>query len=145
MNNIKEISDLIVNASASTGKPLTSIDFTVIHQPLRHKPLSLPSGKMAVYTFVYNGAFLKIGQANVNSKARYQSHPYNLGSANSTLAKSLVNDSSMSSIVNSSNVKQWIKDNCERFDVIIDAKHKKVALNFIEGLLQYKYNPKYEG
>lgn len=145
MSYIKEISDLIVNASASTGKPLTSIDFTVIHQPLRHKPLSLPSGKMAVYTFVYNGAFLKIGQANVNSKARYQSHPYNLGSANSTLAKSLVNDSSMSSIVNPSNVKQWIKENCERFDVIIYAKHKKVALNFIEGLLQYKYNPKYEG
>ena len=131
----EEISDLIVKASAYTGKPLNYSDFTVIHQPLQHQPLSLPSGKMAVYTFVYNGAFLKIGQANVNSKARYQSHPYNLGSANSTLAKSLVNESSLSSIVNTSNVKQWIKDNCERFDVIIDAKHKKVTLNFIEGLL----------
>ncbi len=89
--------------------------------------------------------FLKIGQANVNSKARYQSHPYNVGSANSTLAKSLLNDQSMTGLVNITNVNQWIKDNCERFDVIIDSKHKKVALNFIEGLLHYKYNPKYEG
>ena len=88
---------------------------------------------------------MKIGQANQNSNARYQSHPYNVGSANSTLAKSLLKDPSMSGLVNANNVNQWIKDNCERFDVIIDAKHKKVALNFIEGLLHYKYNPKYEG
>lgn len=145
MSYKKEIADLIIKASAYTGKPLTLKDFTILHQPLGHKPLSLPSGKMAVYTFVYNGVFLKVGQANKNSNARYQSHPYNVGSANSTLAKSLLNDSSMSSLVNESNVKQWIKDNCERFDVIIDAKHQKVALNFIEGLLHYKYNPKYEG
>jgi len=77
---------------------------------------------------------LKIGQANQNSNARYQSHPYNVGSANSTLAKSLLKDPSMSGLVNANNVNQWIKDNCERFDVIIDAKHQKVALNFIEGL-----------
>jgi hypothetical protein len=51
----------------------------------------------------------------------------------------------MSGLVNANNVNQWIKDNYERFDVIIDAKHQKVALNFIEGLLHYKYNPKYEG
>ncbi len=145
MNFTQEINDLIINASAYTGKPLTNQDFIIVHQPVRHKPLSLPPGKMAVYTFVYNGVFLKIGQANVNSKARYQSHPYNVGSANSTLAKSLLNDSSMSALVNIDDVNQWIKDNCERFDVIIDAKHKKVALNFIEGLLHYKYNPKYEG
>ena len=145
MNFTQEINDLIINASAYTGKPLTNHDFIIVHQPVRHKPLSLPPGKMAVYTFVYNGVFLKIGQANVNSKARYQSHPYNVGSANSTLAKSLLNDPSMSALVNIDNVNQWIKDNCERFDVIIDAKHKKVALNFIEGLLHYKYNPKYEG
>lgn len=145
MNFTQEINDLIINVSTYTGKTLTNQDFIIVHQPVRHKPLPLPPGKMAVYTFVYNGAFLKIGQANVNSKARYQSHPYNVGSANSTLAKSLLNDPSMSALVNITNVNQWIKDNCERFDVIIDAKHKKVALNFIEGLLHYKYNPKYEG
>ena len=145
MDSKQEITDIIINASAYTGKPLTSQDFMIVHQPLGHKPISLPSGKMAVYTFVYNGVFLKIGQANKNSNARYQSHPYNVGSAKSTLANSLLNDSTMSSLVNAANVKQWIKDNCERFDVIIDAKHQKVALNFIEGLLHYKYNPKYEG
>ena len=141
----QEIAKLIVDASARSNKPLTVQDFSIVHQPLKHKPLPLPSGKMAIYTFVYQGIFLKIGQANVKSKARYQSHPYNVGSANSTLAKSLLNDPSMSSVVNVNNVKQWIKDNCERFDVIIDAKHKKGALNFIEGLLHYQYSPKYEG
>ncbi len=145
MSYKQEITDLIINASANTGKPLTLKDFMIVYQPLGHKPLKLPSGKMAVYTFVYNGIFLKIGQANQNSNARYQSHPYNVGSADSTLAKSLLKDPSMSGLVNANNVNQWIKDNCERFDVIIDTKHQKVALNFIEGLLHYKYNPKYEG
>lgn len=145
MNYTKEIINLILNVSIITGKPLTLEAFTIVHQPLKHKPMALPTGKMAVYTFVYNDEFLKIGQANVNSKARYQSHPYNPGSANSTLANSLLNDTSMALLVNTNNVTQWIKDNCERFDIIIDAKYGKHALNFIEGLLHYKYNPRYEG
>ncbi|MBN3490612.1 hypothetical protein JV173_03690 [Acholeplasma equirhinis] len=138
MDYSQEIKKLIIDASACTNKPLIEQDFYIIHQPVKHKPLSLPNDKMAVYTFVYKGIFLKIGQANVKSKARYQSHPYNIGSARSTLAQSLLNDTTMNGLVNKNNVNQWIKDNCERFDVIIDAKHKKEVLNFIEGLLHYK-------
>jgi hypothetical protein len=51
----------------------------------------------------------------------------------------------MSTIVNEDNVTDWVRNNCERFDVLIDAKLGKITLNFIEGLLQYKYQPKYEG
>jgi hypothetical protein len=145
MNFIKEITDLIINASTVVGKPLTSSDFTIVYQPLMHIPLALPNNKMAIYTFVYNDEFLKIGQANVNSKARYQSHHYYTRSGRSTLANSLIDDSSMNSLVNTNNVNQWIKKNCERFDVIIDSKYGKYTLNFIEGLLHYKYNPRYEG
>lgn len=140
-----EIKQLIIDASKLTGFPIKDKDFYIEHQPLKHKPKALPDGKMAVYTFVYNGTFLKIGQANAKSKARYQSHPYNIDSANSTLANSILKDDSMSLLVTEDNVKQWIKDNCERFDVIIDKKYGKNALNFIEGMLHYKYNPKYEG
>lgn len=65
----------------------------VVYQPLNHKPLALPEGKMAVYTFVYNGnQFLKIGKAGPNSSPRYQSHHYYIDRGPSTLARSLVNN-----------------------------------------------------
>lgn len=129
----EDISKLITDASAAIGKPMVEdVDFYMVYQPLKHHPLALPEGEIAVYTFYYNGRFLKIGQANIKSKARYQSHHYNF-SAPSTLAKSLVNDPDMQALVNPSNVTQWIKDNCERFDVIIDGtKHDKMTLNFVE-------------
>ena len=66
-------------------------------------------------------------------------------SGKSTLANSLLKDKTMSTIVDSNNITQWIKVNCERFDVIMDAKLGKLTLNFIEGILHYKFNPKFEG
>lgn len=145
MNFQNEITEIILKTSKIINKPLTNKDFYILHQPLKHKPQALPKDMMAVYTFVYKGIFLKIGQANYKSKARYQSHPYNPGSANSTLAGSLLADASLNNLFDRETVTQWIKDNCERFDVIIDKQHGKKTLNFIEGLLHYKYDPKYEG
>jgi len=144
-NTKKEIADLIVHESKRVGSPITTKDFEIFHQPLNHFSPALPEGKMAVYTFVFNDVFLKVGQANQRSKARYQSHHYHIRSGRSTLANSLIKDSAMSSIVNEDNVTDWVRNNCERFDVLIDAKLGKITLNFIEGLLQYKYQPKYEG
>ena len=120
-------------------------DFYIVYQPQKHTPLPLPKGKMAVYTFVYNGIFLKIGQANKKSKARYQSHHYYIKSGKSTLANSLMKSNLISTPINTTNVTQWIKDNCERYDIIIDEKFGKYTLNFIEGLLHHQYKPKYEG
>ncbi|NLI94409.1 MAG: hypothetical protein GX350_01175 [Erysipelotrichaceae bacterium] len=145
MDYSKEISKLIVELSEKIGKPLTSDDFYIQYQSLGHKPMPLPKDKIAVYTFVYMGQFLKIGQANSKSKARYQSHHYYIKSGKSTLANSLLKDKTMSTIVDSNNITQWIKVNCERFDVIMDAKLGKLTLNFIEGILHYKFNPKFEG
>lgn len=141
----KEIAKLIIETSKLTKRPITQNDFKIIHQPLNHTPKALPKDKMAVYTFIFNDEFLKIGQANKNSKARYQSHHYYIKSGKSTLANSLVNDFNMDS-VNEQNVTDWIKANCERFDILIDAsKFDKATLNFIEGLLHHNYNPRYEG
>lgn len=146
MNYKLEIEKLIADASAASNKPLLlNQDFYVLHQPLNHVPTRLPDGKMAVYTFVYNGKFLKIGQVYKNSNSRYQSQHYSIHSNGSTLAKSLFYDETMANIVDCNNIGQWIKSNCERFDVIIDAKFGKLALNFVEGLLHYQYCPKYEG
>lgn len=145
MDYTKEIHDLIIVTSAAMGKPLTDKDFYIVHQPIHHSSLKLPKGKMAVYTFVYQNKFLKIGQANVKSPARYQSHHYHIKSGDSTLANSLLADPKMQPLVTQQNITQWIKDNCERFDVIINGNLGKLTLNFIEGILHYKYNPIYEG
>ena len=146
MNYKSEIENLITNTSAVTNTPLMlNQDFYIVYQPQKHAPLPLPKGKMAVYTFVYNGIFLKIGQANKNSKARYQSHHYYIKSGKSTLANSLMKSNLISTPINTTNVTQWIKDNCERYDIIIDEKFGKYTLNFIEGLLHHQYKPKYEG
>ena len=143
-NYTNEIKELIIKASELTGKPITEDCFYIEHQSSNHNPKALTNGKMAVYTFVSNDEFLKIGKANKNSKARYQSHHYYLDSGPSTLARSLVNDPNKTTI-NESNVRDWIISNCERFDVIIDAKLGSMALDFIEGMLHYKYDPRYEG
>lgn len=142
LSTIEDITSLIVNESANTGKPILASEFSIIYQPKGHNPLKLPDGKMAVYTFIYNDKFLKVGQAQCNP--RYQSHHYHTSQI-SSLGKSLVNDPSMSQLVNSTNVKTWVRSNCERFDVLFDIQLGKITLNFIEGLLQYKYQPKYEG
>lgn len=48
-------------------------------------------------------------------------------------------------IVDATNVTVWIKQNCERYDVILDASLGKMLPDYIEGMLHYKYLPKYEG
>ena len=144
VNYKKEIEELIIKASKIAGKKLTNKVFFIKYQIKGHTPEKLPKNKMAVYTFVYNGTFLKIGKANVRSNARYQSQHYYLKSNTSTLANSLLKDENMSNFITEQNVTQWIKDNCERYDVIINHECGKEALNFVESLLHYKYTPKYE-
>lgn len=147
---IKELKNLIIETTKLAGKPfIYDKDFKIIHQPVGHKPAKLEEGFMAVYTFLWNDTFLKVGQVGAKSNARYQSQHY-LTFRNrldaSTLARSITDDSSMNYLgLNDDTVGEWIKNNCERFDVLIDAKYGKIVLNFIEGLLQYKLEPKYEG
>jgi hypothetical protein len=57
-----------------------------------HVPRPLPTGYCTVYIFEYNQDYLKVGKANRNSKARYQSHHYSAKSSNSNLSKSLISD-----------------------------------------------------
>ena len=147
---IDELKELIIKATALVEKPLVyGVDFEIIHQPMHHTPVRLKAGYMAVYSFFWGETVLKVGQAGSNNKARFQSQHYQTFRyrANaSTLARSIVGDSSMEYLdLNDYTVGDWIKNNCERFDVLLDAKLGKITLNFIEGLLQYKYQPKFEG
>lgn len=101
---------------------------------------------MGVYCFRYNGTFLKIGKAGLKSSPRFLSQHYNPNSAKSTLARSILDDQEMVNIgVTSENIKDWIKQNCQRIDILIDGKTGIFTLELIEAILHYRYRPKYEG
>lgn len=146
LNKIKkDIIELIENASQLAGEKLNTNDFEILQLDKDHTPPKLPEGKMAVYCYVYDGIFLKIGQANINSGSRYKYTHYAFSKVKSSLPNSLRNDPEMHDIVDFDNIKSWICSNCQRVDVILDGKLGKFTLNLIEGLLHYKYKPKYEG
>lgn len=107
---------------------------------------------MAVYTFVLSDGsgdkWLKVGQVDKNNR-RYRYDHYRTNKE-STLARSLINDPKMVKdySLDKSNVRDWIKNHCDRYDVWIDStrfSNPTIVLNFVEGLLQYNLNPRYEG
>lgn len=132
--------------SDSNGKPL----FEIKHQPKEgNHSLSLEDGYMAVYTFALGDKWLKVGQVSKNSNQRYKYDHYKTDKG-STLARSLINDPDMVSkhSLDKSTIGDWIKKHCDRYDVWIDSSrfsNPKIVLNFVEGLLQYNLNPRYEG
>ena len=136
--------------SDNSGKPL----FEIKYQPKGNHSLSLKKGYMAVYTFALGDKWLKVGQVSKNSNPRYKYDHYKtykgIRSDASTLARSLIDDPNMVSkySLDESTVGDWIKNNCDRYDVWIDSSrfsNPKIVLNFVEGLLQYNLNPRYEG
>jgi hypothetical protein len=146
MDYVNEIDTLIQEVSLAIGKPISRDTYEIVDRGLPHiPPTRLPAGKMAIYMFLLGNEFLKIGKANQRSNARFCSQHYGLN-APSTLAKSLLADSGMSDLnIDPSNIKDWIKGNCRRIDVIINADLGVFTLELIEGVMHYKYEPKYEG
>lgn len=78
----------------------------------------------AVYMFYYpcKEEYLKIGEVGGNSTARFFNQHYNPDSANSTLAKSIVESKEFhtkeNKLVCNDNVKDWMVDNLQRIDII---------------------------
>lgn len=143
---IYEINSIIQTVSESLGTIIPSESYEIILREKPHSPCSLPSGKMAVYMFRYNDQFLKIGKVGPKSNARFQNQHYSPNSAQSNLAKSIINDDNMVSVVRETPIDKWIKNNCDRIDIIIDEKSvPEFTLELIETILHYKYRPKYEG
>jgi len=143
---IEEISSTIAAVSSLLGHDIPSGKIMVIDRGIPHTPRSLRSGTMGVYTFLYNGRFIKIGKAGPNSNARFFSQHYTPGSAQSTLSASILADEDMRGMgITEQNVGSWIKQNCRRIDVIIDSDLGIFTLELIEAVLHYKYEPKYEG
>ena len=146
--NIEKIKkDIIENINnIRQTKILNNNDIDVEFQDKPHfAPKVLPVGKMAVYCFIYNNQFLKIGKVNKYSKARYCSQHYNSNSSKSNLAKSLLNDSELNNMFNKDNIGDWIKQNTSRINFLIREDLGIFILNFIESYLHLKFTPKYEG
>ena len=143
---IRDLSETILKLSTILGKPINKESFEIIDRGVPHKPVPLPIGKMGVYMFLYKGSFLKIGKAGPKSNARFYSQHYNPKSARSTLAASILSDKTIDGInITESNIGDWIKENCNRIDILLDADLGIFALELIEAALHYKFEPLYEG
>lgn len=141
-----EFEKIILEVSKVLGKPIDKEKFEIIDRGLPHQPGNLPAGKMGVYTFWFEGDFLKIGKAGPSSKARFSSQHYNPRSARSTLAASILLDRGIQEKgINENNVGDWIRNNCRRVDILLDSDLGIFTLELIEAALHYKYEPIYEG
>lgn len=73
------------------------------------------------YTFSYKNRPLKIGIAGAKSHARLSSQHYLPNSCKSNLAKKILKLHSLvqfEELTNIQNIGNWIKENCERIDLI---------------------------
>ena len=146
MELVNDFEIIIHDVSRVLGKPIDKNKFRIIDRGLPHKPKTLPTGMMGIYTFWYKGQFLKIGKAGPNSNARFNSQHYNPRSAQSTLAASILRDRRMDGqVIDENNIGIWIKNNCCRIDILLDSDLGIFALTLIEAALHYKYEPIYEG
>ena len=146
---------IIVLIEAFSGRcygPLTyGNDFEVIVQgPGRSVDDPLPTEKMAAYLFFKVGdeECLKVGQVGEKSGDRFKNQHYRVDPKRSSLAKSVLNDPSMKAVVGKTSIKEWLRGNTFRVDVLIRSKgnkhQNKLILNFVEGLLQFRFKPRYE-
>ncbi|WP_243175932.1 hypothetical protein [Clostridium sporogenes] len=146
MDFVNEFDKIIYEVSSVLGKPIDKRKYKIVDRGMPHKPKSLPKQKMSVYTFWYNGKFIKIGKAGPNSNARFESQHYNPQSSKSNLAASILSDERMKDKdITENNIGDWIKNNCRRVDILLDSDLGIFSLELIEAALHYKYEPVYEG
>ncbi len=126
--------------------PLSEIEVQFSAAP-HIRPTSLPAGKLAVYVFMFGDRCLKVGKAGPKSAARFCSHHYGASRAPSTLAKSLVNNVGAvgDSVLDDSNVGDWIRQHTARVNFLIPLKYGVFALSLLEAFIQCRLNPEFEG
>ena len=146
MEFANDFDKIIRDVSGVLGQSIDKTKYEIIDRGMPHQPRSLPTRMMGIYTFWYEGKFLKIGKAGSRSNARFLSQHYNPRSAQSTFAASILSDKRMQDKgITENNVGDWIKNNCRRVDILLDWDLGIFTLGLIEAALQYKYEPIYEG
>lgn len=131
---------------AGVNIPTTDIKVETLNSP--HKPpKALPSGRMAVYVFLWDDVCLKVGKVGPKSNARYTNQHYNYNSSNSNLARSILNHRIELGLPNliEETVGKWIKSNTDRINIIINKNLGIPVLSLMESFLQCRLRPRFEG
>lgn len=125
---------------------------------VNHNPSLLNDGECGVYVFLNDNVCFKVGKAGPKSKARWNSHHYNLDNTTpSTLPKSIMRNSEKFKEyfplekhneieqLNSNNIGKWIRHNISRMEFKITCDIPEFTLNFLEAFLQFNLKPIFEG
>lgn len=142
---IENIEKNIIMISQILGKPLDKGKILIDDRGIPHEPRNLPKGKEAVYIFIYRDKFLKIGRVGKKSNPRFKNQHYSVSASKSTLANQILNNENFKKIVDMDNIEGWIKHNCRRIDILLDANSGDFLTSMVEAILQYKYEPLFEG
>ena len=139
------IADDFVKAAALAGISIVRSDIEVEVLVPHRPPSSLPTGKSAVYVFIFGSRCLKVGKAGPKSAARFCTQHYGTN-ARSTLAKSLLKLQSNVGVhgLNLTNVKLWICKNTARINFFIPSGDV-FALSLLEAFVQCRLQPAFEG
>lgn len=153
-----EIEDLVKKINTQYSE-ITGINchYNIIEKGENHIPSILEKGKQGVYVFYNNDICYKVGKAGPKSKARWNSHHYNLDlSTPSTMPKSILKDLlSFKQLfakeqkndlenLNSKNIKSWVRNNCSRIEFKISDSESKFSLGLLESIVQFYFNPIFE-
>ena len=139
-----EIQDVIESVNKVMEKQLSPAFYEIVDRGVPHQPEKLLDNKMGVCIFVYQKTILMIGKTGPNSSPRFVYQHYNPSSANSTLAGLILKDDEMKLLgLTSNNIGEWIKNNCQRIDIIIDVNVGITTLQSIKLALHQQFEPKY--
>jgi hypothetical protein len=134
-------------------------EIRVEHLGIPHVPRPLPDGWQGVYCFKYQTVWLKVGKAGPKSAARWTSHHYHPGRAQSTLAFSLLRYGRFSEVdfpevpdlrarvrsIDADGLGDWIKKNTERVNFLIRSELGPSGLDRLEKIAQNILHPIFEG
>lgn len=156
MNMSQEIANLVKTEFERLTK--MEVSATYMAKGQSHKPTTLQSGMCGVYVFMNDQHCFKVGKAGSKSKARWNSHHYNLDETTpSTLPKSIIKNKTKFKecfpveshheidALEKSNVQEWIKSNMSRIEFLFKDNGNSFALNLLEALAQFHLKPIFEG
>lgn len=154
------MSQNLANRLKSEFTTLTGVSCTAsfLEKGTSHQPTALSNNQKGVYVFLNGNYCFKVGKAGSKSKARWNSHHYNLDETTpSTFPKSIKKDTGRFKNffpagkhqeiddLNPENIRAWIQNNISRMEFIISGNESDYALNLLEALLQFRLMPEYEG
>lgn len=160
MTTVADMDDVLAEwRTWAQARGIRSVAGRVESLGVPHKPVTLPDGWQGIYAFRWQGQWLKIGKAGPNTAARWLSQHYGAGRAMSTLAFSLLRYGHLATRehpslpglrtllqrVGPQDIGDWIKENTERVNVLVDAAAGRDGLASLEGIAHRRLTPIFEG